>query len=149
MFIFQHEARRSIPGTAGGQDSGLLIVSHLALSSSLWGSAGQWFGAPPGGYRICLCLGENRGSLEQPTGWLVVPATSATLKSSSHLGATRKLFWAVGVAWAGGPLCTVLLESCVPSSRHRQPWAWGPLEPSQTALLQGHGPVQVACGVCL
>ena len=55
-----------IPGTAGGRDSALLIVSHLALSSSLWGSAGRSFGTPPGGYRICLCLGENRGPLCLP-----------------------------------------------------------------------------------
>lgn len=48
------------------------------------------------------------------------------------------------------------------SSLHRSPWVppscvpaianpgpGGSQEPSQTALLQGHGPVQVACGVSL
>lgn len=109
-----------IPGTDAGRDSALLIVSHLAPSGSLWGSAGRSVSTPPGGYEICVS-GRKQGPL-RTTDRLVVPATSATPKSSAHPGATWKLFWAVGAAWAAGPLCTILP---LPRSRYRQPWAWG------------------------
>lgn len=126
-----------IPGTAGGQDSALLIDSHLALSSSLWGSAGRSFGTPPGGYRICLCLGENQGPLCLPP--LQHPSPRHTLvPPGSYFG----LWGWRGLRVLSAPLSLSPPELC---SRHRQPWAWG----LPRAIPDGPPPRPRSCAGCL
>lgn len=95
-----------------------------------------------------VCVWEKTGPL-RTTNWLVVPATTATPKSSANTNSLVPPGSYFGLwGWRG------LRVPSVPSSPCRVPAIANPgpgssQEPSQTALLQGHGPAQAACWVSL